>query len=48
MPYADLSDVECDRRLSRYNDLFTVGLLLNYIRWQLDGGARPSGRVGTG
>src|ERR1700758_5507025 len=27
MPYADLSDLERDRRLSRFNDLFTVGLL---------------------
>jgi acyl carrier protein len=35
MPYADLSDLERDRRLSRLNDLFTVGLLVSYIRWQL-------------
>ena len=39
MPYADLSDLERDRRLSRFNDLFTVGLLVRYVRWQL-------GRVG--
>jgi acyl carrier protein len=35
MPYADLSDLERDRRLSRFNDLFTVGLLVSYVRWQL-------------
>ena len=35
MPYADLTDLECDRRLGAVTDLFTVGLLVSYVRWQL-------------
>jgi acyl carrier protein len=34
MPYADLSFLERDRRLSRIDDLFTVDLLVSYIRWK--------------
>ena len=37
MPFADLRDLERDRRLSRINDLFTVELLANYIEWKLGG-----------
>jgi acyl carrier protein len=34
MPYADLSFLERDRRLNRIDDLFTVDLLVSYIRWK--------------
>jgi hypothetical protein len=44
MPYADLSDLEHDRRLNGLDDLFTVGLLANYIEWKLSrGGPWPAG-----
>jgi acyl carrier protein len=45
MPYADLSDLELDRRPSRFNDLFTVDLLVSYIRWQISGGGQAVGDV---
>jgi acyl carrier protein len=35
MPFADLSGFEGDRRLSAVPDLFTVGLLSNYVTWKL-------------
>ncbi len=35
MPYADLSQFEQDRRLSRVPDLFTVDLLVRYVAWKL-------------
>ena len=35
MPSADLRDVECDRRLNRIDDLFTVDLLSSFITWKL-------------
>jgi acyl carrier protein len=35
MPYADLRDLERDRRLNRIYDLFTVDLLSRYIAWKL-------------
>jgi len=35
MPYADLRDLECDRRLNRIDDLFTVDLLSSFITWKL-------------
>jgi acyl carrier protein len=35
MPYADLSPLERDRRLSRIDELFTVDLLTSYVRWKL-------------
>jgi acyl carrier protein len=38
MPYADWSKLERDRRLDRIEDLFTVDLVANYIRWKLAGG----------
>jgi acyl carrier protein len=37
MPFADFSELEHDRRPSRIADLYTVGLLVSYVRWQLDG-----------
>ena len=37
LPYADLTDLEHDRRLHRIEDLFTVDLLANYIEWKLGG-----------
>ena len=37
LPYADLSDLERDRRLNRIDDLFTVGLLSSFITWKLGG-----------
>jgi acyl carrier protein len=38
MPYADLSDLERDRRLEKVTDLFTVGLVVRYVTWKLGGG----------
>lgn len=38
MPYADLSDLERDRRLEKLTDLFTVNLLVRYVTWKLEGG----------
>src|SRR6516164_1281762 len=35
MPYADLRAFEKDRRLDAVSDLFTVGLVANYITWKL-------------
>ena len=35
LPYADLSDFEGDRRLSAIPDLFTVGLVAQFIDWKL-------------
>ena len=44
MPYADLSDLDHDRRLNQIDDLFTVDLLANYIEWNLGrGGPGPAG-----
>ena len=53
MPYADLSDLERDRRLSRITDLFTVDLLVRYIAWKLESdgaakGAHPTVLVSSG
>src|SRR5947209_1077019 len=36
MPYADLTDLATDRRLTDLSDLFTVDLLVRYIAWKLD------------
>jgi acyl carrier protein len=47
MPYADLRDLERDRQLSRIDDLYTVGLLVSYIRWQLGGGGQVDSDVPT-
>jgi acyl carrier protein len=38
MPYADWTYLERDRRLDRIEDLFTVDLVVNCIRWKLAGG----------
>ncbi|MDG3005417.1 phosphopantetheine-binding protein [Paludisphaera mucosa] len=35
MPYADLDDLERDRRLGSVADLFTVGLVVRYVEWKL-------------
>jgi acyl carrier protein len=35
LPFADLRDLERDRRLNRIEDLFTVGLLSSFIAWKL-------------
>ncbi len=40
MPYADLGDFDKDRRLSSVADLFTVGLVTQYVSWKL-GQVRP-------
>ena len=37
LPYVDLTALDRHRRLNRIDDLFTVGLLLSYITWKLDG-----------
>ncbi len=37
MPFADLSGLERERRLPFIANLFTVGLLSNYISWKLQG-----------
>jgi acyl carrier protein len=37
MPYADLTALERDRRLSRIDDLLTVDLLTRYVTWKLRG-----------
>jgi acyl carrier protein len=39
MPYADLSGLEGERRLSAIPDLFTVGLVTRYVAWKLAHGA---------
>ena len=36
LPYADLSGLQADRRLSAIPDLFTVGLVAAYVAWKLD------------
>ncbi len=47
MPYAALGDLERDRRPSRIDDLFTVGLLVSYIRWRLSGDGQAEGDLRT-
>jgi acyl carrier protein len=37
MPFANLRDLERDRRLNRIDDLFTVDLLSRFISWKLGG-----------
>ena len=48
MPYADLSDLERDRRLSGITDLFTVNLLVRYIAWKLESRGAAGGHFTTG
>jgi len=43
MPYAKLDAFDKDRRLSAVGDLFTVGLVTDYIGWKLGQGAGPNG-----
>jgi acyl carrier protein len=43
MPYADLTSLECDRRLSAITDLFTVDLVARYITWKLQGDGASAG-----
>ena len=38
MPFADLEYLDRDGRQSRIEDLYTVGLLVCYIRWRLGDG----------
>lgn len=49
MPYADLGNLDRDRRLNIVADLFTVGLVASYITWKLDqgSGARANGSGGV-
>jgi acyl carrier protein len=44
MPYADWTYLERNRRLGRIEDLFTVDLVVSYIRWKLDGGGATGRR----
>jgi acyl carrier protein len=37
MPYADLTNLEHQRRLSKIEDLFTVDLVASYVTWKLAG-----------
>ena len=37
MPFADLSDFRKDPRLERMEDLFTVELIVNYLKKKLGG-----------
>jgi acyl carrier protein len=37
LPFADLRDLERDRRLNQIEDLFTVDLLSSFIAWKLGG-----------
>jgi acyl carrier protein len=38
MPFADLRTLERDRRLGKLEELFTIDLLVSYVRWKLQGG----------
>jgi acyl carrier protein len=51
MPFADLSSLEGDRRLSAVPDLFTGGLVSSYVAWKLGGegqAVRDTFVLGTG
>jgi acyl carrier protein len=46
LPYADLNGFAADRRSAAVPDLFTVGLVVRYLAWKLDGGgAAPNGHA---
>jgi acyl carrier protein len=47
MPFADLSGLEGDRRLSAVPDLFTVGLVSSYVAWKLGRGGPARGAGGS-
>ncbi len=42
MPYADLSAFDQDRRLIAVSDLFTVGLVVQYVEWKLGQGVEAA------
>ena len=42
MPHADLSVFDQDRRLTAVPDLFTVGLIVQYISWKLGQSTGPA------
>jgi acyl carrier protein len=46
MPYADLSAFDQDRRLAAVPEVFTVGLVVQYVAWKLCQSA-GSGSTGT-
>jgi acyl carrier protein len=43
LPYADLRELERDRRLNRIDDVFTVDLLSRFISWKLSGSTEANG-----
>ena len=45
MPYANLSNLDRDRRPINIADLFTVDLLESYIRWKLGHGREAENDV---
>jgi acyl carrier protein len=45
MPYADLRSLDVDRQLRNVPELFTVGLVTNYIAWKLAGGSALDNNV---
>jgi acyl carrier protein len=47
MPFADLDAFERDRRLGAVPDLFTVGLVAEYVAWKLRPDAGAGSRVVT-
>ena len=47
MPFADLRDLERDRRLNRIDDLFTVDLLSRFIAWKLSGSGEADRNPGV-
>src|SRR5438309_848849 len=40
MPFADLRDLDRERRLNKIDDLFTVDFLVSYVTWKLGGGGK--------
>ena len=45
MPYADLTELDRVRLLDKLTDLFTVGLLVRYVTWKLEGGRSTASEV---
>jgi acyl carrier protein len=43
MPYADFSHLVGNRRLNKITDVFTVDLLVQYVKWKLEGRADANG-----
>ncbi len=48
MPYADLSAIEQDRRVSAVPQLYTVDLVTRYLAWKLEQPAVPTSAAETG